>query len=354
MTQVSKINGIPIVDTKVTGFTFDNINTFTITDNEGVDFTASMDSISANTISATTYYGDGSNLTGISAGGSGTYVTGGTHTNGTSTFTNSTGGTFNVVGYFDSFTISGDSGSEIINSGDTIYYEGGEAIKTTISATDKLTIDLDITGTTVEASPTTGDKLIIYEATSGEHRNIDWSDLPSAGGGESNTASNIGGGEGIFSGKSGVDLQFKSLTSTGNTVTISSTGATVNLEAAGGGGSSRTTSSVATTNATTTELEKIDDLTAEAHHYIEVSVTCKSDDDVYYGVWKRSLSVSLFNGTCTIRKINSDFDDTSSGLNANSVSFTVNSTDIDIDVTGDVARNIQWDSSYEIITKSTN
>lgn len=55
-----------------------------------------------------------------------------------------------------------------------------------------------------------------------------------SGGGEINTASNVGGGEGLFSGKSGVDLQFKSLTSTGGTVTITSTGATVNLESSGG------------------------------------------------------------------------------------------------------------------------
>ncbi|MHA2388094.1 MAG: beta strand repeat-containing protein [Candidatus Hodarchaeales archaeon] len=56
-------------------------------------------------------------------------------------------------------------------------------------------------------------------------------------GGEVNTASNVGSGEGIFSGKSGTDLQFKSLTSTGGTVTISSTGSTINLESSGGGGS---------------------------------------------------------------------------------------------------------------------
>jgi hypothetical protein len=50
------------------------------------------------------------------------------------------------------------------------------------------------------------------------------------GSGEVNTASNVGGGVGIFSGKSGVDLQFKTLTSTGGTVSISSTGDTVNLD----------------------------------------------------------------------------------------------------------------------------
>jgi hypothetical protein len=59
--------------------------------------------------------------------------------------------------------------------------------------------------------------------------------LTSTGGGsgEVNTASNVGSGEGLFSGKSGVDLQFKSLSSTGGTITISTTGATVNLESLG-------------------------------------------------------------------------------------------------------------------------
>lgn len=42
-------------------------------------------------------------------------------------------------------------------------------------------------------------------------------------------ASNVGGGEGIFA----TDLDFKSLTSTGNTVALTSTATTVNLEVAG-------------------------------------------------------------------------------------------------------------------------
>ena len=51
----------------------------------------------------------------------------------------------------------------------------------------------------------------------------------------------------------------------------------------------------------------------------------------------------------TIREENADVDKTSSGLNANSVSFTVNSGDIDIDVTGINATTIDWESAYEII-----
>ena len=52
-------------DTFVTGFTYDDINTFTISDNSGSTFNASINVLSATTISGGTLYGDGSNLTGI-------------------------------------------------------------------------------------------------------------------------------------------------------------------------------------------------------------------------------------------------------------------------------------------------
>jgi hypothetical protein len=52
------------------------------------------------------------------------------------------------------------------------------------------------------------------------------------GGGEVNTASNIGAGTGVFSSKVGTDLEFKSLTSTGGTVAITNTATTVNVESA--------------------------------------------------------------------------------------------------------------------------
>jgi len=52
-------------NTFITAFTYDDINAFTITDNLGTAFTASINVLSATTISATTFYGDGSNLTGI-------------------------------------------------------------------------------------------------------------------------------------------------------------------------------------------------------------------------------------------------------------------------------------------------
>ena len=52
--------------------------------------------------SATTFYGDGSNLTGIST--QDTFVTGGTYSAGTAVFTNNTGGTFNVTGFYTGAT----------------------------------------------------------------------------------------------------------------------------------------------------------------------------------------------------------------------------------------------------------
>jgi hypothetical protein len=75
-----------------------------------------IDAISATTISATTYQNLPKDI----------YVTGGTYLNGTSTFTNNTGGTFNVSGFTTPFT-----GGTV--SGETIFTNGLTA--NTISAT---------------------------------------------------------------------------------------------------------------------------------------------------------------------------------------------------------------------------
>lgn len=53
--------------------------------------------------------------------------------------------------------------------------------------------------------------------------------------GEANTASNLGGGTGIFESKSGVDLRFKSLVA-GSNVAISQNATTITIAASGGGG----------------------------------------------------------------------------------------------------------------------
>jgi hypothetical protein len=78
---------------KVTGFTYDNLNTFTITDNYNNNFNATINTVTGltvnGTISATTYQNLPTDIR----------VTGGTYSNGTAIFTNNTGGTFNVTGF---------------------------------------------------------------------------------------------------------------------------------------------------------------------------------------------------------------------------------------------------------------
>ncbi len=54
-----------------------------------------------------------------------------------------------------------------------------------------------------------------------------------SGSGEANTASNVGGGTGVFKQKTGVDLEFKSLVGSG--ITINSKTSTIELTASGGG-----------------------------------------------------------------------------------------------------------------------
>jgi hypothetical protein len=105
------VTGLTDFNTFTTGFTYSS-NTFTILDNSGNTFDAtftevtgltvngdlivtgntSLEGLTATTISATTYQ----NLP-ITTD---VFVTGGTYSNGDTTFTNNTGGTFNVTGFY--------------------------------------------------------------------------------------------------------------------------------------------------------------------------------------------------------------------------------------------------------------
>ena len=121
LADISSITG---VDTYVTGYTYSN-NTFTIKQNNGqADLTAlinTMTGLTVNgTLSATTYVGNGSGLTGLST------VTGGTPNNSTRqyVFTNSTGGTFNV-----------DSLLDVVVTGGTVAYVGSAGTATFTNST---------------------------------------------------------------------------------------------------------------------------------------------------------------------------------------------------------------------------
>ena len=190
MTQVTKINGIPVVDTKVTGFTYDNVNTFTVSTDNGNSYPATI-----SVLSGVTYYGDGSNLTGISS--TDYFVTGGTYSNG-NLILNRQNGSVNIGGFFTGFTLDAPNGSpQNVTNGQTILFNTSSGLTASIEGTRSVVYRLDINNTPPESSPTTGDKLLLYDATSGEHRNIDWNQLPGAAGGEANTASNVGVGQEI-------------------------------------------------------------------------------------------------------------------------------------------------------------
>ena len=88
--------------------------------------------------SANTFYGDGSNLTGIST--QDTFVTGGTYSAGTAIFRNNTGGTFNVSGFY-----TGDS-----NNITCVTLSGCSVIQGINSELSGLTSDINALSATTE------------------------------------------------------------------------------------------------------------------------------------------------------------------------------------------------------------
>ncbi len=86
-------------DTFTSGFTYDNLNNLSIKRNDGVNFNVNISQVSGLTVngslSATTLFGNGSNLTGIST--QDTKITAFTYNNNTFSIINSTGGTLNAL-----------------------------------------------------------------------------------------------------------------------------------------------------------------------------------------------------------------------------------------------------------------
>lgn len=83
--------------------------------------------ISVNSISANTYHNLSSDI----------YVTGGTHTTGTTTFTNSSGGTFNVTGYPIIITKK-----LVTSSTTTIYSDSNILLEFQSAATDDIALQI--------------------------------------------------------------------------------------------------------------------------------------------------------------------------------------------------------------------
>lgn len=129
--------------------------------------------------------------------------------------------------------IIGDLSAKTLTSTQSIGDEGGQINLYTAQSGNTLSggsVTLDIFQNRFRifetGSPNRGVYIDLTAAASSVGTN-----LLSGGGGEINTASNLGTGTGLFAQKVAADLQFKSLTSTGNTITISNNTSTVNLEA---------------------------------------------------------------------------------------------------------------------------
>lgn len=82
------------------------------------------------------------------------------------------------------------------------------------------TLNVDISPLTDVGTPASGDLLLVEDVTDGSIKKLQVGNLPTGGGGEANTASNLGVGVGVFEQKSGIDLQFNSLVSQNNLLTI--------------------------------------------------------------------------------------------------------------------------------------
>lgn len=148
---VKKINGIPVGNTSVTAFTY-NDNVFTISQNNGTSYSAVINTMTGLTVngivSATTYYGDGSNLTGIIT--TDYYVTGGTYSNGTLTLNRQNGSV--VINGFSTGVTSTDTYVTGFTYNDanklTISQNNGQSdLDVFINTMSGLTVNGDITAT---------------------------------------------------------------------------------------------------------------------------------------------------------------------------------------------------------------
>jgi hypothetical protein len=218
--------------TYLSATTLSSANVLSVTTGGGSPVTTTINAVTGGTYSngTITLSGtgnvNGAQITGFGTGGS---FTGGT-VNGATNFT--AGLTANTLSA-TTVTTSGDITASTFISSQSSGQEGGQINLSTSQTNNVLSggsVSIDIFDSRFRifesGSPNRGVYIELSATTAGVGTN-----LLSGGGGEVNTASNLGSGTGLFAQKSGVDLQFKSLTSTGNTVTITNNATTVNLEA---------------------------------------------------------------------------------------------------------------------------
>ena len=108
------------------------------------------------------------------------------------------------------------------------------------------------------------------------------------------------------------------------------------------------TATTTTTNNTLQIIDTITGITDNSNVFI-ISYLNAYKDSVDYGFWKRTLAVNKVSGLVSVIGENSDFDRNSSGMTANSVIYSPSSGDISISVSGETAKNYTWKSNWEII-----
>lgn len=178
-------------DVRVTGATYSN-NTFTYTNNTGGTFNVLFNTVTGLTVNGNLTVTGTTTSTTISATTyqnlpTDVFVTGGTYSNGTATFTNNTGGTFNVTGLYTGGTDVFVTGAT--KSGDVATFTNNTGGTFTLTG---LT-DTFVTGGTYD----TGTSTITFTNNSGGTFNV--SGITSSGGGGSFTGGTVSGAT-IFTG----------------------------------------------------------------------------------------------------------------------------------------------------------
>lgn len=138
-------------------------------------------------------------------------------------------------GTFDDTTPSAISLSGLAEVYSTLTKEGYDELYAGIGVggvtSSAVVAALDGASSIPDAIPVSGDKILFKDVSdAGNLKEMDFDDLPGAGGGEANTSSNSGAGEGLALAKSGVNLPFKSLVG-GAGITLSSDATTVTIDA---------------------------------------------------------------------------------------------------------------------------
>ena len=169
-----------------------------------------------------------------------------------------------------------------------------------------------------------------------------------SGSGTINTASNLGTGYGLFTSVVSDDLPFKSLVAGSNiSINSSSTEITISSTATGGGGvvGESLTATTTTTDATESLLTTLS-ISTGSTSYRSINISAYGVDGVY-GVWERKIII-YNSGTTEIKFVSSTVDYQEGGLEPTSVDFSVNGTNVDVDVTGLAATNILWNIKSDI------